>query len=217
MSTVFLSITKADCDEISYTLAKNGLMEITIPLDRDNDDVNTFLHDIDVTNLYKIADKQKKCTEAFRKKVKKMIDKCRKDFDLPIDIDLQLRVNTKKLCDGHVDVHGIVFDGKMLLASNLQYFSDDIVGKIVRYAVFVVACDYESKWSRINSVDVSIGKMSTEFEPEREEHYAIPQKEKYRITMSPDEVKGIRSDLEKAFDQFQKVMKKTPIMGISLG
>ncbi len=214
MYNIFFRIKKTDCEDISYKFEKNGLLEITVPRASGNAEINDFFRNLGAEQLEELADKQKKYKEAFRKKTKKKINKYLKEFDLPFLVDLQLRNQTKKLNDCHVDVHGIVIEGKMLLVSVLQFVSDEIVDKIVRCTVYMLACDYENVSNNMKSITVAVNKFPEEIENISETHYEVPKEMKYEITIPYDEIKKIQANYEEAVKQFVSEMKADPIMSI---
>ena len=206
-------ITRSDCNKISYTIADNGLMEISAPQDSKDTDINTFLSALGQEEFEGIADRQKKLKEKFRKKTHEQIKRYADEFEIPFLIDLQLRNKTKKLNDFHVDVHGICFEGKMQLVAILQYFPEDVVDKIVRYSVYGVAIDYENVCSRIKGIKVSTFQFP-DIENAKEKHYGTPYEAKYRISMPYDQIKKIQADYEKAVIKFGDIIEASPIISI---
>ena len=196
---------------MSSSIAENGRLEITVPkTDTADTALNKYLRDLSGEKRDEIVTLQKKNKEAFRKKVKKLIDKYQKDFDLPFVTTLQIRQQTKKLNDCRVELHGIVFEGKMLLAPPLQYMSDDVIKKIVRCTVYILAVDYETKWSKINSITVGTGKYPY-MNSFKTESAPVAKEEKYRIQYPYNEINLIKADYEKAIKQYIDEMNRAPI------
>ena len=211
MDSILFRIYRKDCKEVSSSIAENGLLEVTVPkTDTADAALNKYLRELSADKRAEIVELQKKNNEAFRKKVKKLIDKYQKDFDLPFITTLQIRKQTKKLNDGRVELHGIVFEGKMLLAPPLQYMSDDVIKKIVRCTVYMLAVDYETKWSEINSITVGTGRYP-DMDSFKTESAPVPKEEKYRILYPYNEINLIKADYEKAVKQYIDEMKKAPI------
>ena len=84
MDSILFRIHKKDCKEVSSSIAENGFLEITVPkTDTADTALNKYLRDLSGEKRDEIVTLQKKNNEAFRKKVKKLIDKYQKEFDLP--------------------------------------------------------------------------------------------------------------------------------------
>lgn len=210
MENIFYSIIKADCQEISSSLNENGLLEFTIPKNCTNEELSKYFRSLGVEEHSKIADKQKKAKEVFRKKVEKMIDKYRKEFDLPFIIRLRLQNETKKLNDCNVDLHGIVFTGHLSIVSILQYSPDELVEKIIRCTVFMIACQYEERCSQIKGMTTSVF-MFPDGEIENSTYFEIPEDTKYRISVPYSKIEKINTDYEAACNQFLENLDKRPI------
>lgn len=213
MESIFFSVVKQDCQEVSALQKENGLLEIIIPSDYDNNELGKYFNSLDEEEYNKIVDKQKKAKEVFRKNVNKMINKFRDEFKLPFNIKLRIQTKTKKLSDWNIDVHGIFFEGNLSLIALLQYFSDELVEKIVRNTVLSIAREYEIKVSRIQGVAT----CNVDFingEIESNEFYGDLQNINYKIPLKYDEIREIISDYETGAGQIIKDMKKQPIMSI---
>lgn len=210
MDSILFRIHKSDCQKVSSSVADNGLLEITVPKDDADAAVNDYLNNLSPEKHEEIAVLQKKNTEAFRKKVKAMIDEYQKDFDLPFVTTLQLRKQTKKLNDCRIEVKGIIFEGKMLLAPPLQYMPDDVVRKIVRCTVYMLALEYETKWSEIQSMTVGTGRYP-DMGSFKNQSAPIPKEDRYRILYPYNEINLIKADYEKAVKQYIDEMNKAPI------
>ena len=151
-----------------------------------------------------MADKNK---DDFRKKVLKMIDEFSEGFDLKLFTKLTLKSNTHELCKSHVEVHGIDISGKIMINSILQDFPDDVVEKVIKSAVYMLAQDYEDKCSKVTSVkvgsaDLSAGgiKSST--------MATLPAEIKYRLNVSHQEYLKIVEDYDAAIKQINDELKK---------
>lgn len=103
MDSILFRIHKKDCKEVSSSITENGFLEITVPkTDTADTALNKYLRDLSGEKRDEIVTLQKKNNEAFRKKVKKLIDKYQKEFDLPFVTTLQIRKQTQKLNDCRV-------------------------------------------------------------------------------------------------------------------
>ncbi len=208
MKNIFYSIIKADCQEISSSLNDNGLLEVTIPKNCTNEELSKYFYNFGEEEQSKIVDKQKKAKEVFRKKVKKMIEKYRKEFDLDLIISLRIQNDTKKLNDCRVEVHGISFDSNLLVSSFLQYSPDELVEKMIRSTVFEIACQYAELWDKIKSMSAGV------FEPsggETKTQYKVSEKGKYRVSVPDSEIKKINEDYETACKQIVEDLSKRSI------
>ena len=210
MDSILFRIYKKDCKKVSSSIAENGLLEITVPKTDSDAKLNKFLTELSTEKRDEIISLQKKNNEAFRKKVKKLIDKYQKDFDLPFVTTLQIRKQTRKLNDCRIELNGRVFEGKMLLAPPLQYMSDDVIKKIVRYTVYLLAVDYENKWSEIKSITVGIGTYP-DMDSFKTESAPVPKGDKYRILYPYNEINLMKADYEKAIKRYIDEMNKAPI------
>lgn len=210
---MYFRMIKANCVAMSYIVEENGLMDLTVPMDCEKSDICEFLNNLGQDNLDEIVDKQKKNKEKFRIKLHKQIRKYADDFNIPFYISLQLRAQTKKLNDSHVDLYGISFNGKMQLVSVLQYFPEDIVNKIVRYTVLGVAIDYEKLCRQIIGIRIG-GFQYPDVDSAEEEYHNKPDEANYKITMSDDEIKRIQADYDDAVKRFKDAMKKSPILSL---
>lgn len=206
MNGLFFSITKADCIEASSTINDdNGLLEITTPRNYTEKEINEYLHTLDDA----VLDKQKKAKEVFRKRVQEMISIYAKELDIPFSMDLRLLSKSKHLCNGEAEVNGIVFSGRISILTVLQFCPDDIVQKIVRYAVYIVAIRYEELCRNITGFslythDMLIGR-DTEVGG-----VDVPES-KYSINLTPGEIEQIQTDYDRAFKQFAEEMKKQQV------
>ncbi len=214
MHDIYFRIKKTDTKDISYVFEENGLLEMTVPRESRDDEINEFFKNLGSKKIKELADEQKKYKETFRTKIKDRIKEYRKEFDLPFTIDLQVRNKTNKLNDCHVDVHGTQFEGKMQLWSILQFVSYEIVDKIVRCTVYMMALDYEDITSKIKGVTSSSLRISTEIKLVSKETYEVPEKLKYHIPLPQDDIKKIQADYEKAAKQFHAEIKANPIICI---
>ena len=211
MDSILFRIHKKDCKEVSSSITENGFLEITVPkTDTADTALNKYLRDLSGEKRDEIVTLQKKNNEAFRKKVKKLIDKYQKEFDLPFVTTLQIRKQTQKLNDCRVQLHGIVYEGKVLLAPPLQYMPDDVIEKIVRCTVYMLALDYENKWSEINSITVGTGKYP-DMDSFETKSATVSKEEKYRILYPYNEINLIKADYEKAIKQYIDEMNGAPI------
>ncbi len=209
MDSLFFSVIKEDCREVSSSQNENGLLEIVAP--KNCDDKAIIKHIMGLGTVE--HDKQKKAKEAFRKKVSEMIDKYKEEFNLPFIIRLRLQAKTKKLNDSSVERHGIVFEGNLSIAAILQYFPDELVEKIIRCTVYMIACEYEERSFEIKSL--SVGTRSfPDGNIESSEHFEVPEEAKYSISLEYSEIQKIKSDYESAVKQILDGMKRQPIMNI---
>lgn len=207
--SIYIRINKEDCQEITSS-HDNGLLELVVPKDVSNADLNKYLNSIS-SEFAVIQDEQKKTTEIFRKKVRVLIEKYVDEFkiDNRLSIKLRLQTKTRKLNDCNVSAHGITFDANMDILGALQYLPDDVVEQIVRCTVYMIACEYEELWSNIKNFNV--GKFTY---PDKEEIVSsskIPEEEKYHLNISYDEVQKIKADYAAACQKFSDLMQKAPI------
>lgn len=209
--SMFFSVIKEECQEMSLSQKENGLLEIVLPKSCDDKELSKYINGLGMEEYNKIVDKQKKSKEVFRKNVAKLIEKYKKEFNLPFEIKLRLQTKSNKLNDCNVEVHGIVFKGNMSIATLLQYFPDDIVEKIIRCTVYMIACEYEELFGRINGITMGVLEY-TDSESEHCYYSEIEEEKKYRISLETSEIQKIKSDYELAVKQLFEEMKKKPIM-----
>jgi len=193
MENIFFSVIKEGCKEVSSSLKENGLLEIIMPKDCSDEHYKNFFEGLGVDECNKIVDKQKKAKEVFRNKVKNMIDKYRDELNLPFMINLRIMANTKKLSDCNVELNGIIFEGNILFSAILQYFSDELVEKIIKSEVVSIACEYETQFSMIkgvivNRIDLKNGKN------ESSKYEGVPEEIKYRNPLEYSEIRNIKAD-----------------------
>ena len=139
---------------------------------------------------------QEKSKKAFRKKVKELIDKYRKELGLDFSINLTFMTKTNKLRDWHVDLHGIVFTGYISLLAATQFFPDETVDKIIHCGVYSIAREYEQMCGQISGftwgeVDILTGETISETH-----HPGTGPK--YRLPLSESEEEKIISDYRTA-------------------
>ena len=60
-----------------------------------------------------------------------MIDEYSEEFKLNFVTNLRLQVKTRKLNEGKVELHGILFNGNLSLMSATQFIPEEVVEKIV--------------------------------------------------------------------------------------
>lgn len=151
-----------------------------------------------------MADKNK---DAFRKKVLKMIDEYSEGFNLKLITTLTIKSNTRELCKSHVEVHGIDISGKIMINSILQDFSDDVVEKVIKCAVYMLAQDYEDKCSKVTDIKVGVADLSAK-KIESSTIGILPAEIKYRLDISRQEYLKIVKDYDAAFKQINDELKK---------
>ena len=211
MHSILLQIKlDENCKEISSVIEESGLLVVTAPKGIGNEKLNEFLLGFTSEELRKIKHIQDKNKEIFRKKSHNMIKKSEEELKLPFGVSLQIRTQTKKLFDCRTEIYGITFGGIMLLAAPLQYMQDSIVERIVRYSVYLMACNYQKQWSRINTINTSIG-IYPDFTPEKVESITVSDEDRYKIPVSEKTIKEIKSDYEKAVKELIDEMDKKPI------
>lgn len=211
MESIFFSVIKEDCQEVSSSQKENSLLEVVAPKNCTDREILKYIKSLNPEEYSKIVDKQKKTKEAFRKKVNKMIDKYREEFNLPFLISLRLQTKTKKLNDCNVELHGIVFEGHLSIAVILQYFPDELVEKIIRCTVYMIACEYEDLFSKIKGL--TVGALSfPDGEIESVKYSDIPEEAKYRISVEYSEIQKIKSDYNLAVKQVLDEMKRQTII-----
>lgn len=211
MANIFCSIVEADCQEIKSSLnEEDGLLEITTPKNYTDEDLSEYFNSLSEEELIEIADKQKKTLKVFRKKVEKMIDKYKKEFSLPLYIKLRLQNNTKKPNDCNLQEHGIDFHGNLSISSVWQYFPDELVEKVIRGSICKLACQYENRWSQIKVMYSGIFEFP-DVGTESKEVYAIPEAEKYHISVPDSEIENINADYETARNHFREDCDKRRI------
>lgn len=206
--SVFFRIKNENCKEVTLSQLENGILEIIAPKDYGNAEIKKYLND-HAAELAVIEDKQKKATENFRKKVKKLIDDYSDEFKLNFVTKLRLQVKTKKLNEGKVELHGILFEGNLALMSATQFIPDEVVEKIVRYTVYTMACQYEQIWSEIKGFKVGSFKFP-DIGDVTETHYGVEESGKYHITMPYEEIQKIQEDYKEAVKQFCEYMDDNP-------
>ncbi|MEE1249178.1 MAG: hypothetical protein UHU19_08135 [Lachnospiraceae bacterium] len=206
--SVFFRIKNDDCNEVTLSQLENGILEIIAPKNYGNAEIKQYLND-HAAELEGIEDKQKKATEVFRKKVKKMIDVYSEEFKLNFVTNLRLQVKTRKLNEGKVELHGILFNGNLSLMSATQFIPEEVVEKIVRYTIYTMACQYEQLWSEIKGFKVGSFKVP-DIGDVTETHYAVEETGKYRITMPYDEIQKIQDEYKDAVKQFCEYMDNNP-------
>lgn len=210
MESMFFCLKKEDCLVIDSSQKGNGLLEIVAPKNCSDRELLEYIRGLGMEEYNKIIDRQKKAKEVFRKKVKKMIDKYKEEFDLPLMIDLRLQMRTKKLNDCNVELYGIFFKGNLSIAAGLQYYPDELIEKIIRCTIYALACKYERRFSSIknmttNTFSIPDGQMKSC------EYYEVPEDAKYRVLLEADEAQRIISDYEAAIKQILNDMEKQPI------
>lgn len=206
MNEIFLNITKTDCKEVSYTMNEdNGLLEITTPRNYTEKEINEYVDTLDDATWAK----QKKAKEMFRKRVQEMIRIYAKDLDIPFRIDLRFLSKPKHICNGEAEVNGMLFSGRINILTVLQFCPDDIVKKIVRYAVYMVAVRYEELCCNITGFSLYTHDMLSGRDTEVCS-VDVPES-KYSIGLTPSEIQQIQSDYDKAFKQFIEEMNKQQI------
>lgn len=151
-----------------------------------------------------MADKMK---EAFREKVLKIIDEMKKEFDLKLYTTLTIKSNTRELCKAHAEVHGIDISGKIMLCAILQEFSDDILDKVIRYAVYMLAVDCEDKCSRIKGIKACLVAYP---DTEVKSTYTAdaPEGLKYCLNVTHQEYLRIVDEYNAAIKQINEELKK---------
>lgn len=87
---------------------------------------------------------------------------------------------------------------------------DDVIEKIVRCTVYMLALDYENKWSEINSITVGTGKYP-DMDSFETKSATVSKEEKYRILYPYNEINLIKADYEKAIKQYIDEMNRAPI------
>ena len=203
MVGLFLGITRADCKEVSSSIKENGLLEITAPKNCTDKKISEHLRTLDIDA---ILEKQKKAKETFRKKIKKLIAKYAKEFDIPFPIDLRFIAKPKYLCNGEAEVNGIIFSGRVSFVTVLQFCPDAMVEKLVKYAVYMVAIRYEEICCNNPSFSVKTHDMMSG-EDTLVGSIDVPES-KYSINLKPSEVKKLQADYNEAVNQFHKEMEK---------
>ena len=201
--SIFVRIKREDCQSIISSQLDSGLLEIVIPKNCAESEINKHLNSIR-SEFAAIGVKQKEETEIFRKKVKKLIDQYAKEFELHFLIKLRLQKKTKKLNDCNVEVHGVVFQGNVSLMAILQFVDDTILERIVRYTVYDMACQYEQLWSEIKERRSTV-LLFPDNEVIEETRYDIPEAAKYHIAVPYSEIQKIQSDYYDAVKQFAEM------------
>lgn len=207
---IFFRFIRTDCKKISSSVAENGLLEIKVPTDVTNEDFNKYINSLGAAKYAEIADKQKKSKEAFRKYTKKIIDKYADEFGLDFGISLQLREKTNKLNDCRIELNGMVFEGKMLFGIPIQYMPDDVVESIIRYTVYLLAIEYETRWSEIHSFTVGTGRFP-DMDSFTEKSAPVSEEAKYRITIPKAKIDKMAAEYNKAVKKYNAEMQKAPI------
>ena len=145
--------------------------------------------------------------EAFREKATKLIDKVKKEFGITIHTKLTIKSRSKELCKGRAEVSGIVFTGNIMLCDVLIGFSDEVVEKAIRYAVYMMAIDYENKCSEIKGVS-----MKTADFPDGKEKDSVlmevPAELKFQLNVSHQEYMKIVDDFNSAIKQINGELSK---------
>lgn len=188
--SIFLQIKKRNCQEITSSQLDNGLLEVVVPENCSNSDIDQYVDGIISSEFAVIENKQKKATEMFQKKAEQLIEKYKKHFNLNLQISLCIQTNPQKLNDCRVEFHETSFDANMSLTKYLQFVSDDILEKVVRLTVFDIACEYETL-CRNYSKDY-----------------------KYKLIMPDDELETMKSDCYDVEEQLNDFIKRDPIFSI---
>lgn len=204
MTKIFCSIIETDCKEIKSSInEENGFLEFTAPKNCTGGEVSEYFHSLSEEEHSEIANKQKKSQKVFRKKVREMIDKYAKEFDLPLRIELTIRAQTKRMNCYSIRQEGIDFHGNLSIMYAWQYFPDELVEKVMRGSVFGLAREYENLWSQIKGMRSGTARFP-DGETESEKIYAIPEEEKYHISIPDSEIENINADYKAARSQFRE-------------
>ena len=94
--------------------------------------------------------------EHFREKSLKLIDKYKEEFGVNISTKLTIKANSSDICKTHADVHGIEITGIIMINAVLMNVSDEDLEKAIRYAVYMMAVDYEEKCSNLAGFSAKI-------------------------------------------------------------
>lgn len=211
MGNIFFNIIKKDCQEVSSYQKDNGLLDIVTPIEYDDNEVINYIKNLDEYNF--VVDKQKKAKEVFRKKVRKLIDKYSVEFNLPFYSKLRIQEKSNKLNICNLEVQGIVFEGIISISAIMQFFSDEIIEKIIKFSVYIIACKYEKLLSELGGVVVcSLNSRDKDAEYTRYEE--IPEEKKYKISLENNEVEIIKSEYEFAFKEIIDYLKTQSIISI---
>lgn len=213
MESVFFTVIKEDCHEVSLSQKENGLLEIVILKECDDKEAVKYLCSLDAEECKKIVDKQKKAKEVFRNKVKILIDKYAEEFTLPFSIKFRIQTISKKINDCNVELHGNIFEGNLSIYAVLQFFSDEIVEKIIRNTVYSMACKYEIKYSEIKYSITNVINLKDRT-IESSSYAEIPEELKYRVSLEYSEIKKIEADYDSAVKIVIDVLKKQPILAV---
>lgn len=213
MESMFFSVIREDCQVVSSSQKKNGLLEIVMPKSYDNKKLLEYIKGFGVEKYNEIVGKQKENKEVFQKKIKKMLDKYKKEFNLPFLIRLRVQAKTKKYVDWDLKIQGVIFECNLLMDATLQYRSDEELEKIIRYYVYEIACEYENLYSRINGVTTEYVNI-IDHTIEKNYYTEIPKEKKYVVTAEASEIQKLKSEYELTIMQICIDIEKKPILAV---
>lgn len=213
MDRMFFYVKNEESEELSSSQKEDSLLEIVVPTKCDDKTILEYIKSLGKEEYNEIVYKQNKAKEVFRKKVNKIIKKCKEKFKLPFVIYLRIPSKPKKLIEYNLESHGIIFEGNISISVIFQYFSEELIEKIIRYLVYMIACEYERKVGLAKDVMF----ICSEY-PDGEIKNVICCDEleegKYHVVLGNNEIQEIKSDYELAIKQISSDMKNRPIMSV---
>jgi hypothetical protein len=94
-----------------------------------------------------------------------------------------------------------------MINSILQDFSDDVIEKVIKSAVYMLAQDYEDKCSKVIGIKVGTADLSAG-EIKSSTMATLPAEIKYRLNVSRQEYLKIVEDYDAAIKQINEELKK---------
>lgn len=214
MRNMYFSIVKGNGTEVSCGVCDNGILEFQVPHNLDRKEITKILCNLKAEECNEIIGIQKKEKEKFRKKVNQMIDVYKKEFNLQFGINLRLQSKPKKLMNSQFDIYGIIPEGLITIGDILQFYPDDIVKKIVRFAVSAIAIQCENKFRKINAMETTCVSVSN---GDMKKHTSyIAENEKYHLPLSKNMMKAIENECIEAIYKVCDDMKEYPILSASM-
>lgn len=210
MGNIYISIIRKNCKEISSVLNDNGLLEVTVPQKFSDASITKYFRDIDADKYEEIVKIQKKGSTAFRTKVQDLVEKYRNEFKLDFIIKTRLPKKMHNIEDYHLECHGIVFEGRFSISLIFQFYSDELLEKMVKYYVYKIANEYEVQCERITGMTVGV----IESDGNTSKSKISDVGPVYRIPISYEELDTLERDFISSFNEFVEGYNKNPVYSI---
>ena len=210
MRNMFFSIVNGAGIDVSHAIKDNGILEFTVPGDFERKEISDYLSNLTPEECNEIISIQKKKKEKFRRKINKMIGEYQQEFGLQFSINLRLQSKPKSLINSQFDIYGIMPEGLITMADVLQFYPDDIVKMIVRFAVSAIAVKCENRFRKITAMETTSISGPDRLTEKTVSH--ITESEKYHLPFSKDMMKGIEDDCIEAIKKVCEDMKENPIL-----